>query len=106
MKRQRVCMAALVPALLLLGGCGLHPLYAGGGNGAVARGLAAIDVPPIEGKAGWLMRNALNDRLHAGQGAGGSARYPLHIRVDDKPEGAGLFFPDTIGPQPRPPRAR
>src|SRR5258706_2359005 len=106
MKRQRVCMAALVPALLLLGGCGLHPLYAGGGNGAVARGLAAIDVPPIEGKAGWLMRNALNDRLHAGQGAGGSARYRLDIRLDDKLEGLGLLSDDTIRRQRRTLRAR
>ena len=64
-------------ALLALGGvlalsaCGLQPMYAGGSSGVVAQGLAAIDVPPIEGRAGWLMRNALNDRL----GAAGSGGY-------------------------------
>ena len=50
---------------LLLGACGLQPMYAGGAGGGVAQGLAAVEVSPIEGKAGWLMRNALNDRLSA-----------------------------------------
>ncbi|MGZ3271941.1 MAG: LPS assembly lipoprotein LptE, partial [Croceibacterium sp.] len=49
--------------LLALSGCGLSPMYAGGGNGAVAQGLAAVEVPPIQGKSGWLVHNALNDRL-------------------------------------------
>ncbi len=87
---------------LLLGGCGLHPMYAGGGNGTVARGLAQIDVPPIEGQAGWLVRNALNDRLaHAG-----AAKYRLDVRLDDKLEGLGLLSDDTIGRERRTLRAR
>ena len=56
-------IALPLAALIALSGCGLSPMYAGGGDGKVAEGLAAIEVPPIEGKAGWLMRNALNDRL-------------------------------------------
>ena len=44
----------LLPALL--SGCGLQPMYAGGGSGAVAQGLASIDVSAIEGRAGWLVR--------------------------------------------------
>src|SRR5688572_32622811 len=47
---------AAIALLFALGGCGLQPMYAGGGSGAVAQGLAAIDVPPIEGRAGWLVR--------------------------------------------------
>ena len=51
---------------LLLSACGLQPMYAGGGKGAIARGLASVEVTPIEGRAGWLMRNALRDKLASG----------------------------------------
>ncbi len=90
---------------LLLTGCGLQPMYAGGGNGVVAQGLAAVEVPPIEGRAGWLVRNALNDRL-GNSGKGGSARYRLDVRLDDKLEGLGLLSDDTIGRERRTLRAR
>ena len=56
-------MALLLAAALSLSACGLQPMYAGGGSGPVAQGLAAVEVGPIEGRAGWLVRNALNDRL-------------------------------------------
>lgn len=99
--------AALILALLLplaLSACGLQPLYAGGGNGAVAQGLAAIEVPAIEGKAGWLVRNALVDRL--GERGAGAARYRLDVRLDDKLEGLGLLSDDTIARERRTLRAR
>lgn len=95
-------------ALLLpvaLAACGLKPMYAGGGNGAVAQGLGAVEVPAIEGKGGWLVRNALVDRLGAG-GHGGAARYRLDVRLDDKLEGLGLLSDDTIGRERRTLRAR
>ena len=81
-------------------------MYAGGGSGAVAQGLAAIDVSPIEGKAGWLVRNALVDRLGAASGKGGAARYRLDVRLDDKLEGLALLSDDTIGRERRTLRAR
>ncbi|MGZ3250521.1 MAG: LPS assembly lipoprotein LptE [Croceibacterium sp.] len=91
--------------LLALSGCGLSPMYAGGGNGAVAQGLAAVEVPPIQGKSGWLVRNALNDRL--GQsGARGTARYRLDVLLDDKLEGLGLIRNDTVSRERRTLRAR
>ena len=97
--------ALLLPMLpMLLAACGLQPMYAGGGHGAVAQGLAAIDVPPIEGKAGWLMRNALNDRLHTA--GAGQPRYRLDVRLDDRLEGLGLLANDTIGRERRTLRAR
>jgi LPS-assembly lipoprotein len=99
----RSCRALLLLPFFLLTACGLQPMYAGGGSGSVAQGLAAIDVSPIEGKAGWLMRNALTDRLRAGQG---SARYRLDVRLDDKLEGLGLLSDDTIGRERRTLRAR
>ncbi|MFM5884549.1 MAG: LPS assembly lipoprotein LptE [Novosphingobium sp.] len=80
-------------------------MYAGGGSGAVAQGLAGIAVPPIEGKAGWLMRNALVDRLGNG-GASGGSRYRLDVRLDDKLEGLGLLSNDTIARERRTLRAR
>jgi LPS-assembly lipoprotein len=89
---------------LAVAGCGLTPMYAGGGNGAVAQGLAGIEVPAIEGKAGWLVRNALVDRLGAGSAA--TKRYRLDVRLDDKLEGLGLLSDDTIGRERRTLRAR
>ena len=95
-------LAALIPALLLAA-CGLQPMYAGGGSGAVAQGLASIDISPIEGRAGRLMRNALSDRLRSGAG---TTRYRLDVRRADKLEGLGLLSDDTIGRERRTLRAR
>lgn len=91
-----------VPALA---GCGLHPMYAGGGSGVVARGLADVQVSAIEGKAGWLMRNALVDQLGSGR-AGAAPKYRLDVRLDDKLEGFALLRDDTIGRERRTLRAR
>jgi LPS-assembly lipoprotein len=109
MKRGAILAALTLALSPMLGGCGLQPMYAGGGNGTVARGLAGIDVPPIEGRNGWLMRNALRDQLSASGangGAGETARYRLDVRLDDKLEGLGLLSDDTIGRERRTLRAR
>ena len=97
--------SVLFVALLALSGCGLQPMYSGGGKGAVAKSLAAVEVPPIQGKAGWLVRNALNDRL-AQSGSRGAPRYRLDVLLDDKLEGLGLISDDTIGRERRTLRAR
>ncbi|MDE2436569.1 MAG: hypothetical protein KGM49_09940 [Sphingomonadales bacterium] len=94
--------AAVLLLPLTLAACGLKPMYAGGGNGAVAQGLAGIEVSPIEGKAGWLMRNALVDRLLST----GAARYRLDVRLDDKLEGLGVLSNDTVTRERRTLRAR
>jgi LPS-assembly lipoprotein len=99
----KVLAALFLP--LTLAACGLQPLYAGGGHGAVARGLGGITVAPIEGKAGWLVRNALIDRLGAADDGSG-ARYRLDIRLDDKLEGLALLSDDTVGRERRTLRAR
>ena len=96
-------LAALF-APLALAGCGLQPLYAGGGDGAVARGLSGVSVPAIEGQAGWLVRNALIDRL--GSNGDSGMRYRLDVRLDDKLEGLGLLGDDTISRERRTLRAR
>ena len=94
--------ALLLP--LALAGCGLQPLYAGGGSGRVAQALAEVSVPAIEGQAGWLVRNALIDRL--GSSGAGGARYRLDVRLDDRLEGLGLLGDDTISRERRTLRAR
>lgn len=99
--RAPTLLAALAFALA---GCGLQPMYAGGGSGVVAQGLAGVEVSPIGGKSGWLMRNALIDRLHAG--GTGASRYRLDVRLDDKLEGLGLQSNDTVGQERRTLRAR
>lgn len=76
-------MRRLALALLLmpLTGCGLHPLYAGGGGGPVAGLLGTVEVAPIEGQPGWLLRTKLVDRL--GAGGTGTPRYRLDVKLDD-----------------------
>lgn len=106
LKRFSVAMLATLLLGASLTGCGLKPMYAGGGNGAVAQGLASVDVAPIEGRAGWLVRNALRDRLSESGGGSGSSRYVLQVKLDDTLEGFGLLNDDTIGRERRTLRAR
>ncbi|MGB7407907.1 MAG: LPS assembly lipoprotein LptE, partial [Pontixanthobacter sp.] len=61
-------------------------------------------VAPIEGQAGWLVRNALRDRLNAAPNA--ETRYRLDVRLDDQLEGLGVLGDDTIGRERRILRAR
>jgi len=98
--------SAIFATALLVSACGLQPMYAGGSQGAVARGMAAIEVPPIAGKSGWLMHNALVDRLHAAGSPGTPARYRLDVRLDDRLEGLGLLSNNTVGRERRSLRAR
>jgi LPS-assembly lipoprotein len=96
----------IAPFLLALAltGCGLQPLYSGGSKGAVASTLGTIDVAPIEGKSGWLMRNALNDRL-GGQNSAAS-QFRLVVTLDDQIEGFGVRADDTVTRERRTLRAR
>lgn len=92
-------------ALFALSACGLQPLYSSAGNDPVAQGLAAVEVPPIQGRDGWLVRNALSDRLHVG-GASVTPRYRLDVQLDDSLEALGVLNDDTISRERRILRAR
>ncbi|MEA3543278.1 MAG: LPS assembly lipoprotein LptE [Pseudomonadota bacterium] len=92
-------------ALASLTACGLRPVYGGGGHGAVAQALGNVEVAPIEGKAGWLVRNALNDRLAAMQ-SGSGPRYRLVVKLDDNIAGLGLRADAAITRERRTLRAR
>ena len=83
-----MCRSALLLAALLLSGCGLRPLYGGGEGSPVAATLRSVQVAPIDGQAGWLVRNKLVDRLGAA-GTGDSA-YRLDITLDDNITAFGI----------------
>src|SRR5947209_8051753 len=91
-------------ASLALSGCGLTPLYGGGGGGPVARTLHSVEVAPIEGRAGWLVRTALQDRL--GREEGEASRYRLVVRLDDSIVGFGIRRDDSETQERRTLRAR
>ena len=89
--------------LLFLSGCGLRPLYGGGGAGAVAQSLRSVAVAPIKGRAGWLVRTALEDRLGTPPA---EARYRLEVELDDDITGFGIRSDDAVTRERRTLRAR
>jgi len=97
--------ARFLTLLVLLGvsGCALRPVYAGGASGPVASSLTAISVAPIPNRAGWLMRNALVDRL-GGDNKG--AAYRLEVDLDDDISGFGIRGDRSITRERRTLRAR
>jgi LPS-assembly lipoprotein len=78
----------LLLALMPLGACGLHPLYAGGSGSTVAATLRSVTVAPIAGQSGWLVRNKLVDRL--GEAGAGTPAYRLDVILDDNITAFGL----------------
>lgn len=103
MRLLAISLAAGLGALAL-SACGLQPMYAGGGSGAVAQGLAGIDVPAIEGRNGWLVRNALTSRFQAGGTV--TPRYRLDVRLDERLEGRGVVADNTVARETLTLRAR
>lgn len=90
-------------ALLALSGCGLRPLYSGGSGGPVASTLSRIEVAPLEGKAGWLVANALKDRLPR---SSEPPLYRVEIKLDDQLAALGVRRDDTVTRERRTLRAR
>ncbi len=96
--------AFVLSLMLLLPACSLHPLYAGGGQGGAAQALESVQVAPIDGRAGWLLRHALTDRMNSSDGA--TPRYRLEIELDDQISGFGLRRDDAVTRERRTLRAR
>jgi len=95
----------LVPLIALsLTGCGLHPLYAGGTSGTVAMSLRTVQVAPIEGQVGWLVRNKLVDRL--GESGTATPEYRLDVKLDDNITGFGIRGDRAVTRERRTLRAR
>lgn len=97
-------LLAPVALIMILPGCGLRPLYGSGGAGPVASALSSVEVGPIGGQRGWLVRNALNDRLH--RESQGAARYRLEVELDDDITGFGVRQDNSITRERRILRAR
>ena len=95
--------ALALATMLALGGCGLQPMYAGGSSGQVASGLSAIQVAPIPERAGWLVRNALVDRMG---GEAASPTYRLEVELDDNLIAFGIRGDSTTTRERRTLRAR
>ena len=87
-----------------LAGCGLHPLYSGGGSGGVAATLRTVEVGPIEGQVGWLVRNKLVDRL--GETGTATPQYRLIVTLDDNITGFGIRGDRAVTRERRTLRAR
>ena len=100
--RGRLALVAL--AALALPGCGLRPLYAGGEAGPVVQTLRGVQVAPIPGQNGWLVRTALQDRLGAGSGA--AVRYRLEVELSDDITGFGIRSDNAVTRERRTLRAR
>ncbi len=96
-------LALALSLLPLLASCALRPIYAGGASGPVASSLSAISVAPIPDRAGWLLRNALIDRL-GGERQG--VAYWLEVDLDDDISGFGIRGDRSVTRERRTLRAR
>ena len=95
--------AALAFLLLALAGCTLRPLYAGGPSGAVVQTLRGVEVAPIAGRAGWLVRTALEDRFGH---VAGTPVYRLEVELSDDITGFGIRSDNAVTRERRTLRAR
>ena len=98
---RRLAFAMLV--VPLIGGCGLKPFYAGGESGPVASMLEQNSVAPIPNRAGWLMHNALADRLGGDEK---NAAFRLEVELDDDISGFGIRGDRSVTRERRTLRAR
>ena len=95
-------MKRALALLLLLGGCGLKPIYAAGEKGAAAQSLAAISITPIADRGGFLLEQQLRELMRPQ----GEARYRLDVKLDDAIEGFGIRGDNSIARERRILRAR
>lgn len=95
--------ALLLVLAAITSGCGLRPLYGGGTNSAAATFLREVSVQPIPGRTGWLVRNALVDRIGTN---GNSPRYRLEVELDDDLTGFGVRGDTAVTRERRTLRAR
>lgn len=74
-------IALFTVLLISLSACGLRPLYGGGSGAYTITQLEQVQVGPIDERSGWLLRNALVDRLPGGNNEAG--QYRLDVLIDD-----------------------
>jgi len=80
--------------LVLLAGCGLHPLYADSGSEkALAPELASVGVDPIADRPGQVLTNELRDGFNP-QSLGVPIEYRLHVVLSQGTQNE-MTRPDT-----------
>ncbi len=89
--------------LLLLAGCNLKPVYAGGNASAPATLLADIGIAPIPERAGFLLRQALEEEFGRTVDA---PRFRLEVVLDDQISAFGLRGDSSAARERRTLRAR
>jgi LPS-assembly lipoprotein len=80
-----------------LGACNFRPLYLaqGGDNSAVRTELAAIEIRGLDGRLGYLLRDALLDELNPAT-ADVPPRYVLNVRLSSSARALGIQLDNTI----------
>jgi LPS-assembly lipoprotein len=89
--------AALLALCAGLGSCGFRPLLkpqAGAPTG-VREDLAAVEVPSLTGRVGYLVRDGLLDQLNP-TGAEVPGRYRLDVRLRERTGALGIQLDNTI----------
>lgn len=83
-RRRALRLLAALPAAGLAAACGFAPLY---GSGAPASRMAGrVDVAPMQGEAGFVLRQRLVDRL----GSGGAPTHRLVVDLELDQAGVAL----------------
>lgn len=104
-------LACVILGAMALSACGLTPLYTASTpsqaqQAEYAQGLYAVEIAPIQGKAGWLMRNALNEQFHPSTRMNVAPKYRLDVALDEKLDSLGALADDTVSRERRTLRAR
>ncbi len=79
-------------AMLFLGACGFHPLYADGTGGQVSTAMRGIEVAPIPDRTGQLVRDGL-ERQFAAKNA---PSYQLVVTLEESIEGFGIRQDESV----------
>ena len=88
---------------LALAGCQLQPVYAGGGRSAPATLMADIGIAPIPERAGFMVRQALEEQFGRSAPA---PRYRLEVALDDQITAFGVRGDSSASRERRTLRAR
>jgi LPS-assembly lipoprotein len=74
--------------VLLAAACGFRPLY--GDQGVSEQAFYDIEIAPINGRIGQILRNHLIDRLRPGSSYVRSSKYTLNVNLAKSKEGVAI----------------
>lgn len=98
---------AALALLLLVGGCGLAPVYSGGSSSPAAATFAQVEIAPIPDRAGFLVRQALTAQFGvSGAAPTSTRRYRLEVELDDQIVAFGVRGDNSAARERRTLRAR